>query len=646
MGNRRDRINRNKEITALCNNSTICIEIASYCDPELLNTMYSAVIQARYPDRIHFAICYQEDDMSDYNKLKSFKHCKVTHLTKKQSKGSCYARYLCQQLLEDEDYVLHVDSHMRFIKDWDVLIIKQFEHLNDPKAVISVYPPDCNNDAMMKCKLDDPRFDKPACGRFMHVVNFRDGDSRFIRFNCVALNKNSKNDSDIKKIEAYANKPNMFIAAGYFFAKSDVDRVVKFDPEMYYAGDELPIAVRLFTHGYTCYNPDETFIYHQYCRENRVMPSEKISGTEDKRLLKLLKVKDNPEIDLGEYGLGTERTIEEYFRLSGIDFVNKKVTRNAEIGIFDGKHESYKKMSVCAKEHMINNNNHKTIDIVVVHKKASDINLFIEKVMESSDHTDRLTFVIGSEGNELPKIDKKYKPYIRKHILLESPISYGKSFGKLVEFVQADYSYLIYADCRFVKGWDSEYISKLKNRQNTVLTSWCYKIKDDTDRIVAYGNKCLEANSISYNGSFVTEYKAANVGYASMRDVNFITDGIMFGASKIFKDVKLDPSLPYSQIMDTYFARLWTYGYDLGAISNSYIVCITNLATYFNEEPACNFVTHNGILRHYDGYGVGFLTDYKYDIGDKRSIYDWVNKSGLTYDATYLRIKNKENVDK
>ena len=33
---------------------TILIEIAAYIDPEVVNTVKSALIQADYPDRIHF----------------------------------------------------------------------------------------------------------------------------------------------------------------------------------------------------------------------------------------------------------------------------------------------------------------------------------------------------------------------------------------------------------------------------------------------------------------------------------------------------------------------------------------------------------------------------------------------------------------
>ena len=122
-------------------NEKILIEIAAYCDDELLNTVKSALIQAKYPHRIHFAICYQSDDLKDYYELKKIKNCKIIYLKKNESKGSVYARYLCQNLITDEKYVYQIDAHMRFVKDWDIKIIQQLLSLNDNKAILSGYPP-------------------------------------------------------------------------------------------------------------------------------------------------------------------------------------------------------------------------------------------------------------------------------------------------------------------------------------------------------------------------------------------------------------------------------------------------------------------------------------------------------------------------
>ena len=105
----------------------ILVEIAAFCDPEVVNTVKSALIQADYPERIHFSICYQSDNIDDYNELMKVKNCKIKHLKESEARGSVYARYLCQQMIKDEKYIYQIDSHMRFVKHWDTKIIKQLE---------------------------------------------------------------------------------------------------------------------------------------------------------------------------------------------------------------------------------------------------------------------------------------------------------------------------------------------------------------------------------------------------------------------------------------------------------------------------------------------------------------------------------------
>ena len=39
---------------------TILIQIPAYKDVDLLNTVYSALQQADFPERIHFIVCYQK----------------------------------------------------------------------------------------------------------------------------------------------------------------------------------------------------------------------------------------------------------------------------------------------------------------------------------------------------------------------------------------------------------------------------------------------------------------------------------------------------------------------------------------------------------------------------------------------------------
>lgn len=103
--------------------STISVQIPSFCDKMLLSTIESFRIQAANPNRVHFAVCYQDDDLETLEKLKAVPNCAVKHIPKAVAPGLCAARYECHKLMTDEDFTLHLDSHMRASKYWDVALI-------------------------------------------------------------------------------------------------------------------------------------------------------------------------------------------------------------------------------------------------------------------------------------------------------------------------------------------------------------------------------------------------------------------------------------------------------------------------------------------------------------------------------------------
>lgn len=306
---------------------TILVEIASYCDKELLNTVNSAIVQAEYPDRIHFAICYQSDDLNDYQELKKINNCKIIHLTKADAKGSVYARYLCQSLIDNEKYIYQIDAHMRFVKHWDTKIINQLLSLNDKKAVLSGYPPAMTPE-MFHLPLNDKIYDNPGSGIVMYAKDFRTvpKDSYFISCASKLITPNSP----------LAHKKNAFTAAGNFFTFSQAHKEVKYDPSMYFYGDELPMSIRLYTHGWNFYNPSESYIYHQYKKEKQEFPGLKgdTMSCENKRFKNLLGI-INDEIIPPEFGLGQVRSIKDYEENFGINFENKTISNLAKSGDFE-----------------------------------------------------------------------------------------------------------------------------------------------------------------------------------------------------------------------------------------------------------------------------------------------------------------------
>ena len=367
------------------NEDKILIEIASYHDPQLLNTINSAIIQADYPDRVYFAVCYQGDETEDLEKLKKIKNCKIKWLKEKESRGSCYARYLCQQMLEDEKYVYQIDSHMRFVKHWDTLIINELLSLNDKKAAISFYPQNCTEE-MMTLPLNDKVFDNPTAGGMMYVVGFRDKDSPFVKILCESMEKN----------DPRAHKRNAVISGGNFFAFSEAHKEAIHDPDMYFYGDELFMSISLFTHGWNVYNSDLCYIYHQYNRKNQKFSKvENAIDNEKNRLYDLLKHKNNKAY-LKKYNIGTERTIEEYEKFSGIDFENRIIYLNAETGELEN--EQYKnKISYFSKKksELENNQNKKEkIDVIVV-DIFNEYDKCIKDCLEHSKNSNLISFIVG-----------------------------------------------------------------------------------------------------------------------------------------------------------------------------------------------------------------------------------------------------------
>lgn len=143
--------------------STLFVSIASYRDPELIPTLKNMLQTAAYPERLHISVCWQDD-----NDIKQFLNqgftvvfvegmdngalyklsfagvvIDVISLHYYTSQGACWARHMAETRFNDEDYFLQIDSHCRFIENWDQEMINTVEELrsSSSKPVLSTYPP-------------------------------------------------------------------------------------------------------------------------------------------------------------------------------------------------------------------------------------------------------------------------------------------------------------------------------------------------------------------------------------------------------------------------------------------------------------------------------------------------------------------------
>jgi hypothetical protein len=289
-------------------NNKIFVQIASYRDPELISTINHCLERAKNPERLTFGICWQhslEDEWDNLNDYQNNPQFKIIDVDYKDSKGACWARNQVGTLYGGEEFTLQIDSHMRFIQDWDEVVIDVWNKIKDPKAVLTGYPPNYNPD-----QAESEWYNVPQ------ICNVYTFDHKYL----ISRPANFPNWQE-------ANRPyrGVYVSAGFIFSKGEIVDQIPYDPEFYFAGEETALSVRYYTHGYNLYHSHKVIVYHYYQRlENSKHWGDhedwwKANNTAHDRLDCLLNRNNNYE--LGVYGLGSERTLDDYKLYSGIDFV-------------------------------------------------------------------------------------------------------------------------------------------------------------------------------------------------------------------------------------------------------------------------------------------------------------------------------------
>jgi hypothetical protein len=132
-----------------------------------------------------------------------------------------------------------------------------------------------------------------------------------------------------------------FVGGGFFFTIGQHSQEYKYDPHLYFAGDELSLSLRSYTMGYDLYHPHKNILWHFYQRHNRVKHwndhNKKNSKTKTVwwETDKISKQRLNKLIsggNLENYGCGSVRSIHDYEKYSGFDFDKKRILLKARNG--------------------------------------------------------------------------------------------------------------------------------------------------------------------------------------------------------------------------------------------------------------------------------------------------------------------------
>ncbi len=307
----------------------ICVLVASYRDPECAPTLANLFTQALWPDRISVAVVSQEnqDDRLRLTGVLSTrrKQISIRRYEASESKGACWARHECQKLLKQQEFILQIDSHMRFEQGWDALLLSVWLHCRDPKAVLTAYPagylPDGEIQTGVFHGMAAKEFDKNGILLFTGHPRFVDGISVPPR-----------------------PRDGAFVSANFLFGPASIAREVPYDPFLYFFGEEVSLSVRLWTHGYNIYHPNWSILYHFWDRSLRSthfddhpnwLENDRSSKSRVRALLGIPAHEgDPPQLDFAEFGLGEARSLADYERWSGISFADLSIAASARQGQF------------------------------------------------------------------------------------------------------------------------------------------------------------------------------------------------------------------------------------------------------------------------------------------------------------------------
>lgn len=299
----------------------IFVAIASYRDRECQWTLKNLFEAARFPERIAVGICWQFDPELDRECFSE--PCprpgqvQVIDVPLADARGACWAKAKALSLLGEQEYVLLIDSHMRFAEGWDVEMIEMLRQTGNPRAFLSTYPAGY-------VPPDERRFNTP---RLVPVKFFE----RVMSMNSVLL--------DMPR-----PLPSYLMAGGYLFGHREMFVEVPYDPHIYFIGEEVTHAARYYTHGWDGHTPHKCLIHHYY--ERKEAPHHwdddkerwpEINRRSYKRIRHVLGIERTADaealLEIERYGIGQRRTLEQFQAAIGVNFKALLIDRKRQESI-------------------------------------------------------------------------------------------------------------------------------------------------------------------------------------------------------------------------------------------------------------------------------------------------------------------------
>ncbi len=625
-------------VSAVSNRPRMFVQIASYRDPDCQNTVKDLFDKATHPERISVGICWQfvkgEDDICFQVPYPRPQQVRVHEVNAHEGRGVCWARSLTQKLWQGEEFTLQIDSHMRFEPGWDEILLSMWEDCANPKAVLTCYPsgftPPDNTDREWVFGMAAKAFDQNGIFLMHGKPAFRTGQ--------------------------FPDKPiaGAFASACMYFGPAQMIEDVPYDPNLYFFGEEISLAVRLWTHGYDLFHPNRLCIYHDWDRGKRPthFSDHKDWGALNAKSFARVKhllgteISHDPEItrDLDIYGLGTERTLDAYQAYSGVNFATKTFDERAEKGEYG--------MAKQAK----NNTGAGRIYVQIASYRDPECQWTVKDLFEKAENPDRITVGICWQFDE--EEDKNcFEVSTRPDQVRVMPVDWREAEGVCWArhmtqqmWDGEEYTLMIDSHMRFVPGWDRLMIEELAACESPKPLLTCSpaaytppnNLQKELRPTVRRVQPFTPDGNIRGKGEMIDRSPPKPLNGA------FVSAGFVFSRAEIIEEVPYDPYLYFDQEEIAYAARLYTHGWDVFSARTQMLYHYYNTADSVRplhwrdmrkeDEKKIMFLRNRGLQRfnHMTGYSVSNDPEitkemHKYGWGSARSLAQFEEYCGIDF---------------
>jgi hypothetical protein len=228
----------------------ILIAIVSANEKDLKQTVESAINNAKNPEALTFVIFdsllnnFPKTDFSEFNN--------VFYMSMEFSgtQGVGLARLIASSIIPpDIDYVLQLDSHMIFLKDWDLNLINSYTALEEiaEKPVISSRAPQWEYDK-------DDNIVYSLNKNSLQKLVFKDAKVSAFQDGYPTIEGISSENGEYVE--------HNLISAQFTFSKPDLYSEILHDPRIVWGGDEPIYSLRAWCRGYRMFSIKPGICFH------------------------------------------------------------------------------------------------------------------------------------------------------------------------------------------------------------------------------------------------------------------------------------------------------------------------------------------------------------------------------------------------